>query len=307
MSEVILKTNELSKIYGNVAALEKCNLSIERGQIYGLVGKNGAGKTTFMRLICGQSIPSYGSMSLFGATEQKEIQESRVRIGCMLETPAFFPNCSAKKNLKIYCMKKGLPDNGHVDGLLKLVGLENAKSKRFSQFSLGMKQRLGLALAMLGNPEFLILDEPVNGLDPIGIIQIRELLVKLNQEKGITILISSHLLKELSTIATHYAFIDQGRLIREISAKELEQECQNVMRIKVSESSRACAILENICGLTKYKVLPENVIECYELLDHPEQVNRELVTNGIDVFSLTVQGKDLEEYFLGMLGGAKND
>lgn len=306
MSEVILQTNELSKIYGNTAALKKCSLNIERGQIYGLVGKNGAGKTTFMRLVCGQSAPTYGSICLFGAAGQKSIQENRVRIGCMLETPAFFPNCSAKKNLKIYCMKKGLPDNGHVDRLLELVGLENARNKKFSQFSLGMKQRLGLALAMLGNPEFLILDEPVNGLDPIGIVQIRELLVKLNQEKGVTILISSHLLKELSTIATHYGFIDRGKLIREVSAKALQQECRNVMRLQVSEPSRACAVLEKICGLTSYKVLPENVIECYELLDHPEQVNRELITNGIEVFSLSVQGKDLEEYFLEMLGGAEN-
>lgn len=305
MSEIILQTHELSKIYGNTAALKKCSLNIERGQIYGLVGKNGAGKTTFMRLVCGQSTSSYGSMSLFGATGQKEIQENRIRIGCMLETPAFFPNCSAKKNLDIYRMKKGLPENGEVDRLLTLVGLENAKNKKFSQFSLGMKQRLGLALAMLGNPEFLILDEPVNGLDPIGIVQIRELLVKLNQEKGVTILISSHLLKELSAIATHYGFINRGRLIREVSAKALQQECENVMRLQVSEPSRACAILEKICGLTKYKVLPENIIECYELLDHPEQVNRELITNGIEVFSLSVQGKDLEEYFLEMLGGAE--
>jgi len=306
MSEVILQTKQLSKKYGNTASVNKCSLTIERGQIYGLVGKNGAGKTTLMRLICGQSTPSQGSISLFGTTEKREIQERRVRIGCMLETPAFFPNCSAKKNLKIYCMKKGLPDNGHVDQLLELVGLGNAKNKKFSQFSLGMKQRLGLAHAMLGNPEFLILDEPVNGLDPIGIIQIRELLVKLNQERRVTILISSHLLKELSAIATHYGFIDRGKLIREISAKALQKECQNVLRLKVSEPSRACAILENICGLNNYKVLPENIIECYELIDHPEQINRELVTNGIEVFSLIVQGKDLEEYFLEMLRGEEH-
>jgi ABC-2 type transport system ATP-binding protein len=203
-------------------------------------------------------------------------------------------------------MKKGLPDDGQVDRLLELVGLQTAGSKKFSQFSLGMKQRLGLALALLGNPEFLVLDEPVNGLDPIGIIQIRELLVRLNQEKGVSILISSHLLKELGAVATHYGFIDKGRLIREISARALRQECQNVMRMKVSEPSAACAILEKICGITKYKVLPENVIECYELLDHPEQINRELVTNGIEVFSLAVQGRDLENYFLEILTGAKD-
>ncbi|WP_042350921.1 ATP-binding cassette domain-containing protein [Bacillus massiliigorillae] len=306
MSEIILQTDKLSKRYGNTNTLKECSLRIERGQIYGLVGKNGAGKTTFMRLICGQSIPSSGSINLFGETGQKGIQKSRVRIGCMLETPAFFPDCSAKKNLKIYCMKKGLPDHGHVDELLDFVGLGDVKDKNFKQFSLGMKQRLGLALALLGYPEFLILDEPINGLDPIGIIQIRDLLVKLNQEKGVTILISSHLLKELSTIATHYGFINRGILIGEISAKKLQQECQNVMRLKVNEPSRACAVLENICGLKNYKILPGNIIECYELLEDPEQINRELITNGIEVFSISIQGKDLEEYFLDMLRGVEN-
>ncbi|GAA3410668.1 ABC transporter ATP-binding protein [Paenibacillus hodogayensis] len=306
MSEAILQTMGLAKVYRNTAALQDCSLRVERGQIYGLVGKNGAGKTTLMRLICGQSLPTAGKLSLFGGESKKEIQENRTRIGYMLETPAFFPNFSARKNLDIYCIKKGLPNNGQIDRLLKLVGLEHTKDKKFSHFSLGMKQRLGLALAMLGDPEMLILDEPVNGLDPVGIVQIREILVRLNQEKGVTILISSHLLKELSSIATHYGFIDKGKLIREVSSSTLQQECQNVLRLKVSDPSRACAVLEKICGITKYKVLPGNSIECYELMDHPEQVNRELVTNGIDVYSLTLEGKDLEEYFLDMLGGTEH-
>jgi len=302
MNEVILKTTGLSKTYRKSAALQDCSLSIVRGQIYGLVGKNGAGKTTLMRLICGQSFPTVGEICLFGKKVRKEIEENRTRIGYMLETPAFFPNFSARKNLEIYSIKKGLPINDHIDKLLGFVGLAHTKDKKFSQFSLGMKQRLGLALALLGDPELLILDEPVNGLDPVGIVQIRDILVKLNQERGVTILISSHLLKELSSIATHYGFIDKGRLIREISTTTLQKECQNVLRLKVSDPSRACAILEELCGLKKYKVLPDNIIECYELIEHPEQINRELVTNGIDVYSLNLEGKDLEAYFLEMLG-----
>ncbi|MFF2910642.1 ATP-binding cassette domain-containing protein [Paenibacillus sp. NPDC057934] len=305
MSENIVATNGLSKKYSSSFALMDCSLNIEKGQIYGLVGKNGAGKTTLMRLICGQSYPTSGSLSLFGNGDSRKLEESRTRIGCVIESPTFYPNLSAKKNLKIYCMKKGIPITGELDELLEFVGLSDTGRKKFSQFSLGMKERLGIARALLGKPEFLVLDEPTNGLDPLGISQIRDLILKLNQEQGVTILISSHILKELSSVATHYGFIDNGILIEQISAKELEAQSKGALVIKVSNTAKASTVLD-ICGYKNYKVFPQNIIRCYDQVDHPEQMNRELNENGVDVFSLTEERKDLEDYFMSLLGERSN-
>lgn len=305
MSENIVATNGLSKKYSSSFALMDCSLTIEKGQIYGLVGKNGAGKTTLMRLICGQSHPTSGSLSLFGNSDSRKLEESRTRIGCVIESPTFYPNLSAKKNLKIYCMKKGIPITEELDELLEFVGLSDTGRKKFSQFSLGMKERLGIARALLGRPEFLVLDEPTNGLDPIGISQIRDLILKLNQEQGVTILISSHILKELSSVATHYGFIDNGILIEQISAKELEAQSKSALVIKVSNTAKASTVLD-ICGYKNYKVFPKNIIRCYDQVDHPEQINRELNENGVDVYSLTEERKDLEDYFMSLLGESPN-
>jgi ABC-2 type transport system ATP-binding protein len=302
MSEIVLTTRNISKKYGSVYVLDNVSLNIGKGQIYGLVGKNGAGKTTLMRLICGQSRPTSGTLALFGRSS-RNLSESRTRIGCMIETPAFYPNLSARKNLKIHCMKKGLPDAGHIDELLSVVGLSDAGSKKFSQFSLGMKERLGLALALMGNPEMLILDEPINGLDPLGISRVRELILKLNKERGMTILISSHILKELTSVATHYGFIDKGRLIEELSAGELDTRCKDAVSVKVDNTEKACAVLENICGCRNYKVFPDSVIRCYDRIEHPEQLSQELSENGIKIYSLITEGKDLEDYFISLLGG----
>jgi ABC-2 type transport system ATP-binding protein len=306
MSDIVISTHKLSKNYGSSHALKNISLTVERGQIYGLVGKNGAGKTTLMRLICGQSLPSSGTLELFGNGDKSGFREARTRIGCIIETPAFYPNLSAKKNLKIYCMKKGLPVTGQIDALLTFVGLSDTGRKRFSQFSLGMKARLGLALALLGNPELLVLDEPTNGLDPIGISQIRELILKLNKERGVTILVSSHILKELGAIATHYGFINRGEMIEQLGAKELVARCKDALAIKVGNTEKACAVLENICGCKDYKILPNNTILCYDGIEHPEQLNRELAENGVEVYSLIQEGKDLEDYFIELLGGKGN-
>jgi ABC-2 type transport system ATP-binding protein len=306
MSEIVLSTHGLSKKYGAAYALNDVSLTLERGQIYGLVGKNGAGKTTLMRLICGQSRPTSGTLNLFGG-KTHNLSETRTRIGCMIETPAFYPNLSARKNLKIYCMKKGLPSAGHIDELLSFVGLSDAGGKRFSAFSLGMKERLGLALALLGDPELLILDEPTNGLDPIGISQVRELLLRLNKERGVTIAISSHILKELGSIATHFGFIDHGNLIEQISAPELYARCKDALCIKVDTTEKAVAVLESICGCHNYKIFPQNIIRCYDQVEHSEHINKELAENGVQVYSLTQEGKDLEEYFIELLGGRIDD
>lgn len=303
MGEAILQTLSLSKRYDASFVLKDCSITIERGQIYGLVGKNGAGKTTLMRLICGQSNPSSGRVWLFGSSDPSTLVESRTRIGCMIESPAFYPNFSARKNLKIYCMKKGIPENGQIDEILDFVGLGDAGRKRYSQFSLGMKQRLGLALALLGNPEILVLDEPTNGLDPIGIAQMREMIVKLNREKNVTVLLSSHILKEMSMVATNYAFIDRGQILAELSASELMERCRDAVAIRVSDTARACAILEQVCGCKEYRVLAQGEILCYDGVDHPEQLNRELVENGVEVFSLSHEGRDLEKFFIDLIKG----
>jgi ABC-2 type transport system ATP-binding protein len=252
------------------------------------------------------TIPSSGTFALFQSSAPSGFGEARTRIGCMIEAPACYPNLSARKNLKIHCMKKGLPVTEQIDEVLAFVGLADTGRKRYAQFSLGMKERLGLAFALLGNPELLVLDEPTNGLDPIGILQIRELILKLNQERGVTVLISGHILKELSQVATHFGFIDHGELIDQLSANELHARCKHTLSIRVNDTEKACAVLENICGCANYRILPNNVILCYDGTDHPEQINRELAENGIEVFSLAKEGKDLEDYFIELLGGRAN-
>lgn len=290
MSETVLSTHGLSKKYGFSSAVSDVSMTLEAGQIYGLVGRNGAGKTTLMRLVCGQSLPTSGTLELFGRTAP-DLTEARTRIGCMIDTPAFYPNLSAKKNLKIYCMRKGLPVTRHIDEMLSFVGLEDAGNKEFFQFSLGMKERLGLAFALMGSPDLLVLDEPIKGLDPLGVSRIRELVVKLNKERGTTVLISSNILKELASVATCYGFIDKGRLIEEVSTKELHARCKDWVTVEVDNIEKACAVLENICGCEDYKVFPDNTIRCYDRAVRAEQVNRALSENGVCVYSITSGGK----------------
>lgn len=303
MGEAILETRGLSKRYSASFALQDCSITIERGQIYGLIGKNGAGKTTLMRLICGQSRPTSGEILLFGNRDHRTLVEHRTRIGCMIEAPAFYPSFSAKKNLKIYCMKKGLPETAQIDEILQFVGLSGARRKPFSQFSLGMKQRLGLALALLGNPEFLVLDEPTNGLDPIGIAEIRDRIVKLNRERNVTVLLSSHILKEVASVATHYGFLDRGRVLAQLSAAELMERCRDAVKIRVDNTERACAVLEQVCGCKNYRVLPKGESLCHDNAEHPEQLNRELMENGVQVYALANEGRDLEKFFIDLIGG----
>ncbi|MDR0380885.1 MAG: ABC transporter ATP-binding protein [Oscillospiraceae bacterium] len=301
MGEIVLSACGLSKKYGLSYALDDVSIEIERGQIFGLVGKNGAGKTTLMRVVCGQSTLFSGSVGLFGHSGKRGLAEARTRVGFMIEAPAFYPKLSARENLKIYCMKRGLPVSENLDGLLASVGLPGVGGKRYSEFSLGMKERLGLALAILGDPELLVLDEPTNGLDPIGISQVRELILRLNRERGVTVLISSHILKELSSVATHFGFIHNGRLIEQLSSKELHARCSDALSLTVDDVEKACAVLENICGCRNYKIFPHNTIRCYDGAVRPELLNRELNENGVGVSSLMREGKDLEAYFIGLL------
>lgn len=307
MSDIVLKTKNITKKYHNNLAVNNVNMEVKQGDIYGLIGKNGAGKTTLLRMICGLTIPSKGEINLFNETSQNGLNKSRRRTGCIIETPSFFPYLSAKKNLEYYRIQKGISEKKCIDEILKAVNLDEAGTKKFKNFSLGMKQRLGLALALIANPDLIILDEPINGLDPTGIVEFRELLLKLNRERNITIIISSHILGELSQMATMYGFINKGELVEQISSKQLQEKCKRCLSIKVKNVEKATVIIEKELNCKNYTVLNDNEIRLYEYIDTPEIVAQALVCNGVMLCSMNQIGANLENYFINLVGGAHND
>lgn len=304
MTEVICQTKDLCKNYKNFHALENVNLSIKRGEIYGLIGENGAGKSTLIRILTGLAFKSSGVINLFGQTEH--LQCERAKIGCTVEMPALYKDMTAEQNLEIQRVQRGIPDKKCISKTLELVGLDNTKKKKVNNFSLGMKQRLSLAVALLGEPEFLILDEPVNGLDPTGIIELRELLKKLAKENHVTILISSHILSELNQLATCYGFLDHGKLLRQITAAQLNEECRRHIKLKTDDIKRTTTILEEKLKIINYSVYPDNFIRVYEKLEEIHSISKTLFSNGIVVEELSIQGEDLETYFENLIGGNKN-
>ncbi len=303
MSEVILQTQELTRRYGRTVALDRATLSVEKGQIFGLVGRNGAGKTTLIRLISGQSMPSSGQISLFGETTDAGLNRARSRTGAMVEIPSFYPYLTARQNLEYYRIQRGIPGKNCVEEALELVNLADTGKKKFKTFSLGMKQRLGLALALMNQPEFLLLDEPINGLDPEGIVEFRELLLRLNRERQTTILISSHILSELSALATHYAFIEKGHVLESISEADLREKCRECLELTVDDAPRAARVLEEQLGTRDYEVLPGNHLRLYAFLDDPQTVNRTLLEQGVGLISAQQKDSNLEDYFLNLIGG----
>lgn len=306
MQKHVLKTKNLSKEYKKIVALENINISIKKGDIYGLIGENGAGKTTLTRLITGLIYQTNGEIELFEEREASKLSKQRRRIGCIIESPVLYEDMTAKQNLEIIRLQRGIPGKGCIDEVLNLVNLPDTKSKKVKDFSLGMKQRLALAIALLGDPEFLILDEPINGLDPIGIIEFRELIKKLNREKKITILISSHILSELHQLATYYGIIHKGKLIEEISVEELNERCKKHINLEVDDSAKASIILENNLKIKNFSVLPNNVIKIYDYLDRVKLISNELVSNGVGIERINTQGDGLEEYFTRLIGGNRN-
>lgn len=303
--EYVLKTNALSKQYGHFKALNGLSMNVPKGAIYGFVGKNGAGKTTLIRLICGLQAPTEGEYFLYGKKHtQKDIIESRRRMGAVVETPSVYMNMTARENLKQQCMILGCPSFDGVDELLELVGLSHTGKKKAKNFSLGMRQRLGIAIALVGNPDFLVLDEPVNGLDPQGIVEIRELILKLNREYQITVLISSHILDELSKLATHYGFIDQGHIVREISAKELEQACRKCIQIGVS-STKVLAYVLDEWGM-EYTILSDTRAEIFGKVNVTELTIR-LAKEHCEVKSMQEKEESLESYYIRLIGGGKDE
>lgn len=307
MADIVLKTNNITKKYKSYLAVDNANIEVKPGDIYGLVGKNGAGKTTLLRMISGLTIPTSGEIELFGETSIYGLNRSRMRTGCIIEAPSFFPYLSATKNLEYYRIQKGIVDKEVVKDSLKIVGLQDTGKKKFKDFSLGMKQRLGLAFAIMGSPDLLILDEPINGLDPTGIVEFRELLLKLNRERNITIIISSHILGELSQIATIYGFIHNGKILEQISSKELNEKCRRYLSLKVSDAAKSTVIIEKRLNTNKYEVLNDNEIRLYEYVDTPEMVTKTLINNDVMISSINQTGINLENYFINLIGGDHND
>lgn len=307
MKDVILKTYNITKKYGNQIAVNNVNMTIKKGEIYGFIGRNGAGKTTLIRLITGLIHKTNGDIELLGASSENELNKARTMIGSLIETPSFYNNMTARENLEVSRRIRNIPGNKCVDEVLELVGLKNIEKKKVKNFSLGMKQRLGIANAIMGNPRLLILDEPINGLDPMGIVEIRELLKKINKEKDMTILISSHILSELSELATTYGIISNGKLIEEITSQELKEKCRKYIDLKVDDTSRAVIILERKLGIDDYQVLANKKIKVFSNLDNVGEVNSILSNSGIIVESIGVKGENLEEYFMNVIGGVLND
>lgn len=301
--EFVLQTDNLTKVYGKNKVVDGVSMHVKKGDIYGFIGKNGAGKTTFMRMAAGLAAPTTGSIRLF---ESEELEKQRIKIGTLIENPGVYNSLTAKENLEIIRRTYGITDKNAVDEMLEFVGLKDTHNKKVKNFSMGMKQRLGLAIALLRSPDFLILDEPINGLDPAGIKEIRELLLKLNQEKNMTILISSHILGELSKIATRYGIIREGVLIEEFNSNELEERCRRCHKLVVSDTGKAVQILEDKLNILTYDVPEENIIRIFDHLEETAKINRSLIEEGIDVKESYLAGQDLEGYFMDLLGGEKN-
>lgn len=303
--EYIFQTNALGKKYKQFKALNNLTMHVPKGAIYGFVGKNGAGKTTLIRLLCGLQAPTSGDYTLYGRKNtDKEIARSRRRIGAVVETPSIYLEMTAEDNLKQQYRILGLPSFDGLHDILTLVGLENTGKKKAKNFSLGMRQRLGIAIALVGDPDFLVLDEPVNGLDPQGIIEIRELILKLNRERQITVLISSHILDELSKLATHYGFIDNGHLVKEISADELDAACRKCTRIEVTDTKLLARVLDkkNI----DYQILSDTCADIYEKISVTELVSA-LAEVNCEVFSMQERDESLESYYISLVGGANHE
>jgi ABC-2 type transport system ATP-binding protein len=308
MNEIVVKTVVLGKEYRDKYAVRGVNMEIRRGQIYGLIGQNGAGKTTFIRMLTGLIAPSEGRIELFGECGEKGLQTARRRIGSIVETPALFPAMTARQNLETHARLLGInkknryEKNFLIPEVLKLAGISRTGSKKVRDFSLGMKQRLALAQAMISQPDFLILDEPVNGLDPKGIVENRELLKQLAAERGMTILISSHILSELSLLATDYGIIDNGRLIKQICAETLQRECRQYIRLLTPETGKAVLLLKSLFQIQDLQVDTGGEIRIFEQFDHIGQINMALCKADVPVNSISMEGQDLEDYFIKLTG-----
>ncbi len=301
--EYLLETDNITKRYGPITAVDHVSIHLKQGEIYGLIGRNGAGKTTLLKMLAGLASPTEGSFKIFGESEKKS-QMMRDRIGVLIESPGLYPTMTAFENMKIKALMLGMNDDAFLRELLSDVGLEDDRKKKVKQFSLGMKQRLGIALSLVGHPDLLLLDEPINGLDPQGIVEIRELIARLSKERNITILISSHILEELSKIATRYGIIHNGRLIEEISHNELLRRCSKRIELHPGDLTKAVTVIETM-GIKDYKVVDKEIIQIFERLEDSGEIVLELAKNDIKTLSIAVKNEALEDYYLALTGGSK--
>lgn len=305
MIQPIIQTSNLCKAYRNMRALEHCTMQVPAGSIYGLVGPNGAGKTTLFRLICGLQLPTSGTFSLYGApADSSQISAARRRVGSIIESPDFAPGMTASENLELRMTLLGIPDRNSIPELLREVGLEGAGRKKARRFSLGMRQRLGIALALAGSPDLLILDEPANGLDPEGILQMRQLILKLNRERGLSFLISSHVLGELERLATHYGFMRDGRIIEETSAQNLHEKCSSCLILCVSDTELLPPVLDGL--KVRYAIESKNAAAIF---GNPEVGPLISAIEGAGVRVQRVENRDetLETYYMRLMGGGKEN
>lgn len=302
MSEIILDVQHLTKQYLKHTVVRDVSFQVQHGTICGLIGPNGAGKTTIMKALGGLITPTSGRISLFGENDEAGLAHARSRMCFLIETPYAKQEMTARENLKKLCMQKGIPAEDQIDRVLKLVGLSDTGKKQVRNFSLGMRQRLGIAGALLSNPEVMVLDEPVNGLDPEGIVEIRSLLLKLNREEHITILISSHLLTELSLLCTDYVIIRKGEVIRKITAEELKRECHEYFRISAADNTMLPAVLQNQLGITDFSTERDGSVRLYERTGEIALISRTLYENGIIPVEMHMHDANLEQYYMNLVG-----
>lgn len=302
--EYLLSTDSLTKRYGRHKAVNSVNIHIRQGDIYGLIGRNGAGKTTLLRMISGLASPTEGEFTLFGK-RRKSAYRYLSRVGTLIEAPGIYPNMSAADNLRLKCLAMGVRKKGEIEELLDIVGLSETGKKKVKNFSMGMKQRLGIALALVGDPDLVILDEPINGLDPQGIAEVRDTLSRLNRERNLTMIISSHILEELSKIATRYGIIHDGVLLQELTREELLERCSERIELKTDDTRRACTVLDEM-GITEYKVVDADTIHIFERLNDSGEITMALAAHQIRTMGITVKNEALEDYYLNLTGGGVN-
>lgn len=298
MKETVIEARSLTKRYKDLAALDHVDITVRRGDIYGLIGDNGAGKSTFLKAAAGQIFPTEGYVSLFGSRDEKTMRKNRSRMGVLVENAGFFPKMSVEKNMEYFRIQRGIPGKEKVESVLRTVNLWEKRKVKCEKLSMGMKQRFGLALALLGEPEFLMLDEPINGLDPSGIIEMRTLLLKLNQEKQVTILLSSHILAELEQIATVYGFLSHGRVLEEISAKDLHEKCSNFIDLRLSEPEKYAAVLETEIPGTSYQILQDGTVRIFNPGRETDQYGNLAFAHEIGVRGLNEHRMSLEDYYV---------
>jgi ABC-2 type transport system ATP-binding protein len=306
MNDTVIKVVNLNKKYETVLALNDVSLNIEYGRIYGFIGQNGAGKTTLMRIITGLAFPSSGRIELFEAVDRNGLEKARSRMGCMIEHSGMFPNLTAKENLELQRILKGVKDLKSVDKVLSIAGIAETGKKKFKDFSMGMKQRLGIAAALLGDPELLILDEPLNGLDPMGVVEVREMIIRLNKEHNLTILISSHVLSALYMVASDFIIIHEGRIVDSITQAELASKCKKHVVIEVNRLNEAKEVLLNQFAEVNFKIMGDSKIILHDYSKERELLAKAFFDANILVTELSYVDDTLEDYFMSSIGGSKN-